>query len=141
MSLSHEQLSAEQRFRQAFERLKANRPNVLKSGTNVSQNNVAKEAGCDPSALRKSRFPTLIREIQAFVELRHVEKPSKYRQKIEIRKSKQSYTLRIEEIAAQRDQAQSQLLNARQALLDLLQENHLLKARLQESAQKETKNR
>ena len=69
MSSEKIELSAEQRFRQAFERLKANKPKVLEVGTPVSQNNVAKEAGCDPSALRKSRFPALVREIQAYLEL------------------------------------------------------------------------
>lgn len=64
-----ELLSAEQRFRLAFERLKANTPKLVEFGTLVTQNNVAREAGCDPSALRKARFPALIREIQAYIEL------------------------------------------------------------------------
>lgn len=38
---------------------------MLELGSKVSQNNVAREAGCDPSALKKSRFPTLVAEIQA----------------------------------------------------------------------------
>jgi len=57
--------AAEANFRRAFERLKAGAPKVLPLGTPVSQNNVAKEAGCDSSALRKSRFPCLVAEIQA----------------------------------------------------------------------------
>lgn len=43
----------------------------------MSQNNVAKEEGCDPTALRKARFPTLEREIQAYVELTKDAEPSK----------------------------------------------------------------
>lgn len=57
MSSGAEYLTAEQRFRLAFERLKANKPNVLNPGSVVSQNNVAREAKCDPSALRKSESP------------------------------------------------------------------------------------
>ncbi|MDN6883828.1 hypothetical protein QMO14_09495 [Variovorax sp. CAN2819] len=33
----------------------------------MSQNNVAKEAGCTASALRKERFPELVKQIQDFV--------------------------------------------------------------------------
>lgn len=58
---------AEDSYRAAFLRLKSNRPIRLAVGTVVSQNNVAKEAGVDPSALRKSRFPSLIAEIQHYV--------------------------------------------------------------------------
>lgn len=57
--------NAEERFREAFHRLRDGRPTLLKPGSKVSQNNVAREAGCDPSALKKSRFPTLVAEIQA----------------------------------------------------------------------------
>jgi len=59
--------TAEQAFRSAFERLKQRKPVLLQSGAAVSQNNVAKEAGRDPSALRKSRYPVLIQEIQEWV--------------------------------------------------------------------------
>lgn len=58
---------AEQEFRAAFTRLKNNSPLILPKGTLVTQNNVAKEADRDPSALRKSRYPALIREIQQWI--------------------------------------------------------------------------
>lgn len=58
---------AELGFRAAFERLKSGATLILPPGSLVSQNNVAKEAGKDPSALRKSRYPLLIAEIQAWV--------------------------------------------------------------------------
>jgi len=61
------QLSAEARFRAAFDRLKANTPERVRKNCIVSQNNVAREAGLDPSALRKSRFPTLVAQIQSYV--------------------------------------------------------------------------
>lgn len=59
--------TAEQDFRNAFERLKAGAPDVLPAGSLVTQNNVAREAGRDPSALKKDRYPLLILEIQAYV--------------------------------------------------------------------------
>jgi len=58
---------AEKEFRDAFDRLKRGRPERSPSRTIVSQNSVAKEVGRDPSALRKSRYPDLVRDIQAWV--------------------------------------------------------------------------
>lgn len=60
--------SAEARYREAFTRLKEGRPEVLVAGTQVSQNNVALEAGKHPSALRKERFSDLIVEIQKYCQ-------------------------------------------------------------------------
>lgn len=54
-------------FSQAFERLKSGAPVNVPEGTPVSQNNVAREAGRDPSALKKSRHPQLIQDIQNFL--------------------------------------------------------------------------
>ena len=79
---------AEQLFRQAFERLKSNAPQILDKGALVSQNNIAREAGCDPSALRKQRYPKLIDEIQGWiqahgggVQISHTQRIKKQRQK------------------------------------------------------------
>lgn len=73
--------TAEQSFRESFERLKKNKPNILPEGAFVTQNNVAREAGRDPSALKKDRYPLLILEIQAYTstqeEQRQVGKRSK----------------------------------------------------------------
>lgn len=73
---------AEVNFREAFERLKIGQPKILPADAQVSQNNVAKEAGCDPSALRKSRFPSLIAEIQNYVAAHGGERPESERQKL-----------------------------------------------------------
>lgn len=73
--------TAEQSFRESFERLKKNKPDILPKGAFVTQNNVAREAGRDPSALKKDRYPLLILEIQAYTstqeEQRQVGKRSK----------------------------------------------------------------
>ena len=63
---SQSKKSAEQQFRDAFERLKCGKPQVVDRGAEVTQNNVAREAGCDPSALKKDRYPILVSEIQAY---------------------------------------------------------------------------
>lgn len=112
-------LTAEDRFRQAFERLKADKPRVLKAGSPVSQNNIAKEAGCDPSALRKTRFPSLIREIQAYVEIHRQERPSKRQERLRQRKTRAELKDRLEVVAAQRDHAQSQLASAHVRIVEL----------------------
>lgn len=59
--------SAEQDFRDAFERLKKGKTIRLPLGAPVNQANVAREAGRDPSALKKERYPLLILAIQAYV--------------------------------------------------------------------------
>ncbi len=122
MMSESENLSAEQRFRQAFERLKAHNPKILKPGTPVSQNNVAKEAACDPSALRKSRFPSLVREIQAYVNINQQEIPSKRKEQLRKRTLRSDLKKRLEVVKAQRDFAQSQLISAQQRVMELASE-------------------
>lgn len=125
-------LSAEQRFRQAFERLKADDPKLLAQGTPVSQNNVAKEAGCDPSALRKSRFPSLIREIQAYVELRTDDHLSKRQALLKQRRVRRSLRERLEDAERQRDAAQSLMLSANRRIVELTENLHCLQRELDE---------
>lgn len=132
MSSEADHLTAEQRFRQAFERLKADKPEVIKPGTPVSQNNVAKEAGCDPSALRKTRFPSLIREIQAYVEISQQERPSNRQVQIKQRKTRATLKDRLIEVAAQRDDAQSQLASAFRRIVELTRELKIAEMQLDE---------
>jgi hypothetical protein len=68
MSAAINSNSAEINFREAFERLKKNTPIRLPKGTPVTQNNVAREAGRDPSGLRKSRYPFLVQDIQEYLQ-------------------------------------------------------------------------
>ncbi len=105
--------TAEANFRQAFERLKAGAPKALPAGTLVSQNNVAKEAGCDPSALRKARFPALVEEIQAHLATHSQERPTSERQRLlKARQVSRSKTEIIASLKAQRDDAVSRLVEA-----------------------------
>lgn len=54
-------------FSEAFDRLKNNEPINLPIDSAVTQNNVAREAGRDPSALRADRYPELLHKIQTYI--------------------------------------------------------------------------
>ena len=112
--------SAADQYRDAFERLKLNRPQLLPKGTPVTQNNVAKEAGSDPSALKKSRFPSLIAEIKTYVEQHAQERPPSL-SKVNLLARQKSRALRdrIEQVARQRDQLASLLSEADAKILEL----------------------
>lgn len=124
--------TAEQRFRSAFERLREDRPLILPRGTPVSQNNVAKEAGTDPTALKKKRFPALVREIQAWIEIHDAQQKlqqARRERKTRIREDLESQVTRL---TKQRDDSQSQLASAHRLVLEVLKKNALLQARLDE---------
>lgn len=125
--------SAEDNFRLAFERLKSGKPIRLPVGTSVSQNHVAQEAGCDPSALRKSRFPALIREIKAYVEIHRAVQPSKREELRKRRNARAELRERLAEVARQRDLAQSHLLSAQRRIVELFAEVRALRAKLDEA--------
>ncbi len=105
--------TAEANFREAFERLKIGAPKVLPTDAQVSQNNVAKEAGCDPSALRKSRFPSLVAEIQNYVAAHGEERPESERQKL-LKQRQRSRAARetIADLKKQRDAMAGLLVEA-----------------------------
>jgi hypothetical protein len=123
--------SAEDRFRQAFERLKADEPKLLKPGTPVTQNNVAREAGCDPSALKKARFPVLIRQIQAYIELHQGDHHSTGKNPKK-RTANRTMQKRLEDAIRQRDQAQSILISANTRIIELSEEVQSLQHQLDE---------
>lgn len=123
--------SAEQRFLDAFERLKLGVPQVLPKGTPVSQNNVAKEAGCDPSALRKRRFPLLVLDIQEWVEAHKGEQPLSARQRL-LKQRGKSRDLRetIADLKKQRDAADGKLADADLRIVELTERLADAQARL-----------
>lgn len=110
---------AELQFYEAFIRLKENKPIVLPKGTSVSQNNVAKEAGVDPSALRKSRYPKLIQEIQSWIEQN--DQKFKLKKQVSNRATSKIIELqkRVEVLTEQRDEAVSKLLVAQLKIIEL----------------------
>ncbi len=125
--------NAEANFREAFDRLKAGVPKVLPKGTPVSQNNVSKEAGCDPTALRKSRFPALVTEIQAYIAGQGGERIPSERQRL-LKQRQQSRNSRelITDLKAQRDAAESKLLDANDQIGILTRRLRDMEARLED---------
>lgn len=113
-------MSAEDDLRAAFERLKLGKGNILKPGTPVTQNNVAREAGKEPSAFKKARYPSLIMEIQAYLALRPEQTKKSERQRIvQGRKKSRDLRKQLEDMKKERDLASSLLLGANQLILDL----------------------
>jgi hypothetical protein len=126
---------AEKLFRDAFERLKRDKPTTLPCGTPVTQNNVAKEAGRDPSALRKTRYPRLIRAIQKWVEDNGNAPRNRASSASLIRGARdknRQLKERIEELTRQRDTAMARLVIAEESVLDLHRRLQDYKARLGE---------
>ena len=125
---------AELKFRDAFERLKLGKPDILPKGTPLSQNNVAKEAGVDPSALRRIRFPELVADIQAWIEAHKDEVPPKSSRQMMLAQRSRNRTLQEKVIALeeQRDKAFSQLLEAQSRILELTLENQRFRSQLSE---------
>ncbi|WP_180153101.1 MULTISPECIES: hypothetical protein [unclassified Acinetobacter] len=125
---------AELKFRDAFERLKLGKPDILPKGTPLSQNNVAKEAGVDPSALRRIRFPELVADIQAWIETHKDEIPPKSSRQMMLAQRSRNRTLQEKVIALeeQRDKAFSQLLEAQSRILELTLENQRFRSQLSE---------
>lgn len=125
-------MSAEGSFRSAFERLKTDRPSILGKGTPVSQNNVAREAGLDPSALKKARFPELVSEIQQWInDNAGVNSASTRRTTKSQREKSRSLKQQIVELKAQRDRVASLLVDADILILQLTNENINLKLQVE----------
>lgn len=112
---------AELKFRDAFDRLKQGKPDILPKGTPLSQNNVAKEAGVDPSALRRARFPELVSEIQDWIEAHKDEQTQKSSRQMMLAQRSRNRDLKEKNKAleVQRDKALSQLLDAQACILEL----------------------
>lgn len=122
---------AEAAFRAAFERLKINKPNLVAKGTSVTQNNVAREAGLDPSALKKARFPHLVAEIQDWVENCAKNTTVSPRQTLIAQRTRsRELRVRLEAMKSQRDHALGLLVEADARILELTIENTRLKATL-----------
>lgn len=130
---SSKENTAEDRFREAFERLKLGKPNVLPKGTPISQNNIAKEADCDPSALRKKRFPSLIAEIQQYIESNKGEAPDSNRQKM-LKRTRRNRDNReiIADLKQQHSEVVGFLADANYRIVELTEELAEVRRRLEE---------
>lgn len=115
---------AEDAFRAAFERLK-----LGKKGIRITQNNIAKEAGLVPSALKKARFPGLVEEIQRWIEEHgNNGKPSGRQTALAQRNRNRDLRQKIEDLRCQRDKALGLLAEADARILELTIENDRLRA-------------
>lgn len=126
---------AETLYREAFVRLRNGNPIHVPKASPVSQNNVAKEAGRDPSALKKSRFPTLIREIQDWVDSHGPERQKKSGNSAVVASRNRNRRLKenIADLKLQRDEALALLVQADSKILELALENSRLEALLPKS--------
>lgn len=116
--------NAEQLFRNAFERIKRNNPEILQLDSPVTQNNVAREAGRDPSALKKDRYPLLVLEIQTHISLeREKTETNKQTRDNRSRTIKQKYV----DCQRQRDKLCSIVAAQNNYIQELLDEIDLLK--------------
>jgi len=115
-----------------MERLKAGRPQLLPKGSKVSQNNVAREAGVDPSALRRSRFPALVAEIQRWVEAHHRsdELQSPRQRTLAAKSATRDVRKRLEEFKQRHDLAVARVILLEERLVELTIENERLNALL-----------
>lgn len=130
-TLTKNKKSAEQRLRDAFERLKYGAAETLPKGSIVSQNNVAREAGCDPSALRKTRYPLLVLEIQEWVEANKTHSKPSHRQTILKKRQKSRNAKKIAaDLKKQRDKAVGGLIYANRRILELSEMVNDLRSKL-----------
>jgi hypothetical protein len=97
-----------------FECLKSGKPDLLPKSTSLSQNNVAKEAGVDSSALRRIRFPELVSEIQDWIEAYKDEEAQKFPRQMMLAQRSRNSDLKekYKALGEQRDKALGQLLGA-----------------------------
>ncbi|MEK6198826.1 MAG: hypothetical protein N2B60_01200 [Psychrobacter sp.] len=123
---------AEIRFLEAFERLKVGRPELLPKGTPVTQNNVAKEAGVNPSALRRTRYPDLVDKIQSWIDENKDNSSQQSTRQKSLAKTAKNRSLKqqLDDIKAQNDIALSKLMEAERMIIELTLENERLKSRL-----------
>ncbi len=102
--------------------------------TAVSKAETAFCEAFDPSALRKSRYPALIAEIQRWLATNRPQAPVSERQTLlSQRKRNGSLKERIEDMKTQRDSLASLLVEADAKILELTLENARLRAQVPSS--------
>lgn len=121
---------AERQFRDAFDRLRLGKSIQLPKGAKVTQNNIAREAGVDPSALRKARFPAFIAEVQAWMTENgsHIERESPRKRILAGRERNRDLREQLTEARAERDDAMSKLVDAEAHIVALTLEVQILRA-------------
>lgn len=112
---------AEVRFREAFVRLIDGNPVRLPKGASVSVANVGRESGLDPSALKKSRFPELVEEIQKWAAENpgSKETPTARQRLLANRASSRELKERLRDVQMQRDRALAKCVLLESKVLEL----------------------
>lgn len=111
--------NAERRFRNAFEKLRNEQSRRSGMGTMFTQADVAREAGCDPSALKKARYPILVAEIQQYL-LSQQKRVTNQTPRPSARSTNTPELLaKVKLLQLQRDQALSLLVEADTKILEL----------------------
>jgi len=114
--------SAEEEYRKAFKRIVEGRPIRISKHAKLTLANVAREAGKDPSALKKSRYPTFIAEVEEYnrspsATVKRADR-SLTAQLTAARAENNALRARCTELAAERDMAHSKVLNLQQAFIE-----------------------
>ncbi|OLO12625.1 hypothetical protein BTW10_03950 [Chromohalobacter japonicus] len=103
-------------FEEAFDRLRHGKPINIPAGSEVTQNNVAREAGRDPSALRSDRYPELLQRIKSYIASERDKVKTK---KESSKKRNRPIEERLADCMRQRDRLQS-ICHSQQTLIDEL---------------------
>lgn len=119
--------NAESKYREAFERLKYNKPKILKKGSAISLKNVSIEAGSCASALKPQRYPRLALEIKQWM-LTSLSKGRNDPSTTKTKNEKRSHEESVKALAKERDLLASLLVEADARILELTQEVNRLRA-------------
>ncbi|MBC3421864.1 MULTISPECIES: hypothetical protein [Pseudomonas] len=114
--------SAEDEYRKAFKRLVEGKALRIDKKSATTLANIAREAGRDPSALKRSRYPTFVSEVEFHNEnvgstLERRDR-SLSAQLASARAENKSLRARCLGLSAERDAAQSKVLNLQQVLVE-----------------------
>ncbi len=115
--------SAEVEYRKAFNRIIEGKAVRVDKTASPTLANIAREAGKDPSALKKSRYPGFISEVESFNQVSGSVKDETDRSLTAQLKSARQENKRLREeyelLSIERDQSHSRVLNLQQAIVEL----------------------
>lgn len=115
--------SAEVEYRKAFNRIIEGKAVRVGKTASPTLANIAREAGKDPSALKKSRYPGFIGEVEAFNQVSSSVKDETDRSLTAQLKSARQENKRLREeyelLSIERDLSHSRVLNLQQAIVEL----------------------
>jgi hypothetical protein len=115
--------SAEVEYRKAFKRIIEGKAIRIDKTASPTLANIAREAGKDPSALKKSRYPGFIGEVESFNQVASSVREEADRSLTAQLKSARQENKRLREdyelLSIERDQCHSRVLNLQQAIVEL----------------------